>query len=330
MSYKIDFGGWESVFAVPTALVDKGLKLASETQLKVLLYILRNSQKELNDELVAQALSIHSDDVMDAVSYWCDKGLLAKTGETLLMGNRSGNTSITVEDKASIPAEEVKRHQTRGARPMKPEPAYVTRRLKSDESLVTLMQEAQRILNKMLSNTDMATLLMLHDTDGLPVEVIFMLMEYCVKIGKGTLRYIEKTGINWAAEGITTISLAEEKIKRQTETSEAWNKVSAVFGLRIGGTPTKKQLAFADVWVNSWNFSEDMLRLAYEKCVDSKGELNMAYVNGILRKWNEDGLRNPSEVSQQEKTTPVSGLGKQTAQQASYDIDAYEKSSMFD
>ena len=67
MSYKIDLGMWGSVFAVPTAVVDKGLKLASEAQLKVLLYILRNSDSQITDESVAEALGLHSDDVRDGI-----------------------------------------------------------------------------------------------------------------------------------------------------------------------------------------------------------------------------------------------------------------------
>ena len=68
MSYKIDFGVWGSVFAVPTSVVDKGLKLASEAQLKVLLYILRSSGVTLTDESVAEALSLHPEDVRDAIT----------------------------------------------------------------------------------------------------------------------------------------------------------------------------------------------------------------------------------------------------------------------
>ena len=43
MSYHINLGQWNSVFAVPASLVDQHIKLASEAQLKVLLYILRHS-----------------------------------------------------------------------------------------------------------------------------------------------------------------------------------------------------------------------------------------------------------------------------------------------
>ncbi|MGN0452212.1 MAG: DnaD domain protein [Ruminococcus sp.] len=365
MSYKIDFGGWGSVFAVPTDAVDKGLKLASDSQLKVLLYILRHSSESLTDETVSEALSLHTEDVRDAVEYWAQKGLLVNIGESISMPeskvtpaenpsepldedfpqNNSNTPSgvsekaqkkILVENNASeADQSEASVHKSRAAsRVMKPEPAYVAKRLKTDKNLVLLMEEAQRILGKVLSNADTSTLTMLHDTDGLPIEVILMLMEYAQNIGKANMRFIEKTGMKWASEGITTIELAEMQIKRHAESSTAFDIVSTVFGMRNTGTPTKKQLEFAASWVNDWKFSEDMMRLAYERCVDKKGELNFSYINGILKRWYEQGLRNPDEVVASEQAAAKKPMNKKSqeasSQKASYDIDAYANSSMFD
>ena len=39
MEYRLHMGPWNSVFAVPTALVDRYLKLAGKEQLQVLLWI---------------------------------------------------------------------------------------------------------------------------------------------------------------------------------------------------------------------------------------------------------------------------------------------------
>ncbi len=336
MSYKINFGGWESVFAVPTAVVDKGLKIATEIQLKVLLYILRNAQSDISDESVAEALSVHADDVRDALVYWADKGLLVRMGDAISAPEESYEKPV---NKPSENATEAlnsgcdnKPQRTvsyASARPIRPEPAYVAKRLRADKSLVVLMDEAGRILSKVLSNADMATLIMLHDTDGLPVEVLLMLMEYSAKIGKGNIRYIQRAGMKWAEEGINTIELAEAKIRRHSESSDAFKKVSLIFGLHTSGTPTKKQLEFADEWVNNWKFSEDMLRLAYERCVDVKGEYSMSYINGILRRWFDEGLRNPSEVEASDAAKkPASS--KASGQTSSYDIDSYENSSIFD
>ena len=42
MEYRLHMGPWNSVFAVPTALVDRYLKLAGKEQLQVLLWMLRH------------------------------------------------------------------------------------------------------------------------------------------------------------------------------------------------------------------------------------------------------------------------------------------------
>ncbi len=339
MSYKIDFLGWGSVFAVPTDVVDKGLKLASEQQLKVLLYILRNSGNSLTDDTVSQALSIHPEDVKDSIEYWIGKGLLASFDDlvTLPKSNSESKEEIVLASEDASDRIDTSTVDSSKPRPLsraaKPEPAYVARRLRTDKNLVLLMDEAQRILSKVLSNTDIATLVMLNDTDGLPIEVILMLMEHCVQIGKGNMRYIERTGIQWASEGITTISLAEEKIRRHSESTNAFNMVVTVFGLHNVGSPTKKQLEYADAWVNTWKFSEDMLRLAYERCVDTKGQHNMSYINGILRRWHEQGLRSTNDVLSADLSSRDNKKPKQnnsSVSNASYDIDEYENFSIFD
>lgn len=342
MSKIIELGIWGSVFAVPNVVVDKGLKLASDVQLKVLLYILRNSDTQLTDELVAEKLSIHIDDVRDALEYWSQKGLpfvqgggvpASESADILSDHAQEGvdNTQISSPD-SKVTDDSARKKLKSLSRTIKPEPAYVAKRLKADKNLVLLLDEAQRILGKVLSNVDTATLIMLHDTDGLPVEVILMLMEYASSINRANLRFIERTGIEWGEEGIVTVALAEEKLKRYTENSDAFRRVSAVFGLKIGGTPTKKQLEFADTWVNVWGFSDDMLRLAYEMCVDRKGEMKMPYINGILKRFYEKGLKNPTEVSEAESSDNSPKKNKKLADKetASYDLDQYENKSMFD
>lgn len=335
MSYIIDFGGWGSVFAVPTSVVDKGLKLASESQLKVLLYVLRHSGETLTAEKIGEELSLHSEDVKDAVSYWEDMGIFCAKDSTLSIPAGNKGTCDQQSDAPPVLKENtvsVSEKPRPVSRPTKPEPGYVAKRLRADSNIVCLMDEAQRILSKVLSNSDTATLLMLHDTDGLPIEVILMLLEHCVQIGKGNMRYIERTGIQWGSEGITSIALAEEKIRRYSESTGAWAVVSVVFGIRLSGTPSKKQLEFADRWINEWNFSESMLRLAYERCLDTKGEMNLSYINGILKRWYEQGLTKPDDVlkadaSNKKNVKPKADSKKETA---SYNIDEYENYSIFD
>ena len=48
MNYMINLGSWGSVFAVPSDVVDKYIKIASGSSIKVLLYFLRHCGEQLS------------------------------------------------------------------------------------------------------------------------------------------------------------------------------------------------------------------------------------------------------------------------------------------
>ena len=329
MSYKINLGAWGSVFAVPSALVDSHIKLATESQLKVLLYILRNSDSDNTAEIIAKAVSVHPDEVKNAVDFWIERGLVADTDNSLLV------TQDTVaQDKpvASV-ADEPKTKPRAVSRAQRPDPMFVARRLTEDKSLAQLMDEAQIALSKPLSSGDTATLVMLHDTDGLPCDVLAMLINYCVSNGKGNMRAIERMGIAWASEGIDSIQSAEQKIIRLSQSDNAWQRVSKIFGIKNIGSATKTQLSYADTWCNEWNFSDDMLLEAYERCVDQKGEYNIKYINGILSKWHTAGIFNLDDLKKADESTAKSKKSKTQKnsinQLDDYDIMMFKSKSLY-
>lgn len=350
MSFYINLGEWNSIFAVPSRVVDKDLKLASAYQLKVLLYILRFSQVELTEEEIGQQLNMHPSDVKDSIRFWVDLGLIVSDGSTIQpkpKGDMLAEKTISHPDTdvqageqtvASVPAADVTpgpEQKTEApkpramSRPQRPDSFFVARRLAEDGELATLMDEAQVILGKPLSSGDTATLVMLRDTDGLPVDVLIMLMQYCVSINKGNMRTVERIGISWASEGIVTLESAENKIKQIKESTNAWGKVSSVFGIKNIGSPTKKQLGYAVKWLLEWKFSSEMLREAYERCVDTKGEVNLTYIDGILKRWKADSVYSLSDV-QKKDSKRKQKYKKEEANSASYDLDEYESKSIFD
>ena len=70
MEYSLDIGAWNSVFAVPCALVDQHIKLAGKEQLQVLLWFLRHGGKSFSPDDLAGALGISADSALDALEYW--------------------------------------------------------------------------------------------------------------------------------------------------------------------------------------------------------------------------------------------------------------------
>lgn len=329
MSIQLNLGKWGTIFPVPNCVVDEDIRLASENQLKVLLYILRNNGENLTEKSVGEQLNIAEGDVKDAVSFWVDRGVLTSQGD-IPQGKK--------EEKQIETLAEIKQKPRPLSRVQKPDSIFVSRRISEDNDLATLVQETQVILGKPISNGDTATLVMLHDTDGLPCDVLLMLIQYCHSIGKDNMRYIEKMAIGWASEEITTIERAEEKISNLEKYGEAWNRVSAIFGIQNSGSPTKAQQENANRWINEWHFSDEMLREAYERCVNKKNSFNITYTNGILKNWNKQNISSLKELKEcEEKSRKKSsenngnnGNKGDNNPQVSYDIDKYEEFSMFD
>lgn len=323
MSIQLNLGKWGTIFPVPNCVVDEDIRLASENQLKVLLYVLRNNGENLTEKSVGEQLNIAEGDVKDAVSFWIDRGVLSTQGD-IPQGEKP--------EKSDQQPVEVKKKPRPLSRVQKPDSIFVSRRINEDNELAALVQETQVILGKPISNGDTATLVMLHDTDGLPCDVLMMLIQYCHSIGKDNMRYIEKMAVSWAAEEITTIQRAEEKITNLEKYGEAWNRVAMIFGIQNSGSPTKAQQENANRWINEWHFSDEMLREAYERCVNKKNSFNITYTNGILKNWNKRNITSLKELKEFEeksqKRTPPNGGGDNT--NVSYDIDKYEEFSMFD
>lgn len=329
---KINLGAWNGVFAVPNCVVDEHIKLAGGAQLKVLLYILRHSAQPLNASDIGSALSMHPADVTDSINFWINCGLIKAQGAELYPSgaDEKNNTAIT-EQAVNEPIQAKQAAQAlperRPTRPPRPDGPYIAQRILEDDEFAFLAEEAQSIIGKPLSTGDLGILLNLHDMDGLPMEVITMLLQFCVSREKYGMKYIESVGMSWAKEGVDSVEKAEEKIKEFSQKRDAWETVSEIFGIKNVGSPTKTQLEFSNRWLNEWGFKRDAIRLAYETCVDKKGEYNLRYIDGIIKKWHKSGVHTVKEIEQLQAAPQrtVQSKGRKT----SYDIAQIESFDEF-
>ena len=283
MLIELNLGKWGSIFPVPNSVVDEDIKLATENQLKVLLYVLRHNGDTLTEEILSDKLGINSDDVTDALNFWVSREVLSNTYDLPLRDNASvqkpkvqparetvsrnatprtnvPNPTVNQVQQNPIPinqgsvnqkpvnstvqnvepVKEVKKPRPL-SRQQKPDSVFVAQRLKEDKQLAELLEEVQNVFGKPISSGDIATLVMLHETDGLPCEVLMMLVYYCHSIGKDNMRYIEKMGVEWAANDITTLERADERIANMQTYGESWKRVSQIIGMYNSGYPTKAQ-----------------------------------------------------------------------------------------
>lgn len=337
MSYQINLGQWNSIFAVPSSLVDRHIKLASESQLKVILYLLRHSGEAISEASVAKALSISDSEVQNAVDFWTERGLITRSREEFIPSAGAAETEVkpAMQSAETVSPEPVK--HTAVSRAVRPDPLFVARVMNEDKNLVGLLDEAQTVLGKPLSPGDTATLVMLYSTFGLPCDVLALLINYVASTGSASIRAVEKLGITWSDNGINTAEAAEREIGRLTESREAWSKVSKLLGIRNIGHPTKAQQDNAYCWTVTWGFNDEMITEAYERCVNTKGEYNMRYINAILKKWYEKRVFSLDALAQAEsaahktvKSKPSPKGSVFSSEGASFDIEKYENKSLFD
>ncbi len=326
MEYQLNLGAWNSVFAVPCGIVDKHLKLAGAAQLKVILWVLRHSGENFTVEDISASLSMSAADIRDSMLYWKETGVICESEGILFppvpkAENKAAEESTPVKDEIKITKPEKPSRTV--SRPEKPDLKYLTERMQSDESIVYLMQTADEIFGRPTSNNDKETLLMIHESDGLPVEVLIMLMQYAAGLGKCNIRYIEKMAINWADEEVITLERAEQKIQQLTSGRSAAGTVQKLFGLE-SHSPTEKETVYADRWMNLWKFSPELIRYAYEICVDAKGKYIPKYVDSVLARWHNGGIET-MEQAQADQLKGKKNTRKTNA--ATYDIEKYESTN---
>lgn len=346
MSYSINLGAWNSVFAVPCSVVDDHLKLAGSVQLKVLLWVLRHAGEPFETQNISDALGIDRADVSDAMLYWQETGLIATEENRLTPASAKPEKGENTEQppapafQPEIPAQPAKAEKPHHilSRPQKPDSEFVAKRMTESTEIACLMQSAQEILGRLISGGDSATLLMIHDDFGLPSDVIIMLLQYAASIGKANMRYIEKAAMNWADEEINTHEKAEEKLRFLAENQKAWRTVEQIIGIPHR-SPNSKEKAFAPVWVNEWNFTPEMIREAYDRTIDGAGKYQPGYMNSILERWHEAGITTTKQAADDQmeraavRKSGKSKTGKEKSFQEknlTFDIDEYERTSIYD
>ncbi len=339
MSYRINLGAWSGIFAVPNSVVDKYIKLSSEAQIKALLYLLRHNDSAVSSTQLAEALKISGEEADNAVNFWLERGLIVRSGSELIPQQTAdipdANSSGTFAERKK----EEKKPRTIISRAHRPDPLFVSKILQEDKMLSGLMQNIQADLNKPLSPGDVSTVVMLYTTFGLPCEVIAILVGYLSTVGDANMRSIERMGIKWSDEGINTFDKANEETDRLKKSHDAWGTVSSLMGIRNVGKPTKSQTEHAYRWLYTWGFNDEMITEAYERCVNTKGEYNIRYINAILQKWHERGINSLDALNEAEAVSPRKTSTKKTqhakgsvfsVEGASFDVKKYENKSLFD
>ena len=199
--------------------------------------------------------------------------------------------------------------------PAQERPVYtaddLTDLLTGDAGFRMLVPQTEEKLGKRLKTADLQILAGLYDDLGLPADVIYLLVCHCVarseeRYGPGrrpTLRQIEKEGYHWAQRGLFDQESASRYLRDWNVRRSAMSRYMQVLGLG-DRRPVESEERYITDWMDK-GFPPETVALAYDKTVFYKKELNWRCLNGILRRWHENGWHTPEEVQQGDAGKPA-------------------------
>ena len=320
MDYKVNSGIWGTMFGVPCIVADNLLKIADESQIKVLLYLLRHSEKNLTAEEISANTGVGTEKVADAVLFWQQVNVLSTSASTSVSVPAAQPIIEPVKEiAADTPAQPT---APLGNAPLKTtqlHPSEIADILAANENISDLFRISETLLGT-LTPAMQNTLIWMSDYLSLGNEVILTLLGYCIDADKTNPKYIEKIASDWAENEINTLELATAEIERRNQARDFTNEIKRIFELRQNPTTNQQKM------ITKWQADRlplDMIHLAYEKTVEQINKVSFEYINKILESWKLSGYSSVSDVKNAEEEYKRRKSGSPAASDG-FDPDKYK------
>lgn len=300
MNYQMNWKNYRGMTAIPTQAVAH-LREASGDSLRVLL-LLFSEAEPLSVKDISNRLLISEGQAKDALRYWCEKGILVEDSEA------KPAVTVVKPSAASITSEEL------------------SAACESDPQTLLLFENAETLYGRPLKPLERRTLLYILQSTMLPVDVILMMIDFCVRSDKLTPRYLMTLAEDWADKNIVSHEAAERQIQFLSEKTERERLITGCFGI-YNRRLTKKESDYIEKWFSSYSFSLPIIQLAYEKNVDTTGSFSFPYINKILTNWHKAGIKTPEDVAENEALHSKKTDSSQ--KETSYDLNELSKRGLF-
>jgi len=322
---------------ISNRFIDIYMPRANGSYVKIYLYLLRcisDASTNLSLDMIADKLAETEKDIMRALNYWEDTGILTVsrsmsgqiTNVTLLDLDEAqpivqdaadnsrftlnqGSASQTREKAISYPAppstviplfadSDV---PVKPAASIVPEPrptysAAQVRQLTASDEIQWLLPKLEQLLLRPVKPSEIQLVLYFYESLGFSTDLILYLYNYCVSRGKKSNAYIEKVALSWALNGITTADEARAAIDAYNENHST---VMKAFGLNR--TPVPAELNYLRRWFDEMGFSSDMVAEACNRTMLSINKPDFKYTDRILSSWYDQQVKTSSDLQTYDK-----------------------------
>lgn len=318
MNYKFESDCWGSRFTVPTAVVSDYISSDGD-YIKVLLCVLSGSRIATTEQISAKC-GLSGDIVDKAIGYWDSLKVISVSSQ---------NNNNIIEPPKAIPVSAVEA--------IKPNSAVIDKKIvvnysakeikekaEHDENLKVLINDIQK-LQFSVNSKELGRLIELYELYHFDVPSILLTADFCNSIGKRSIAYLSAVLINWYNEDIHSYFEVEKKIIERTEFFKYENEIFRLFGME--SRLSKKQKQFIEKW-KAMGITTELVEIAYNKCMDAKNKLNFDYIDGIIKNWSENGVKNSEQVAildAEFKNKNQMAVKNTDEKKNSYDLDQFER-----
>lgn len=300
MEYEINPKKINKLTALPSE-INKYINEVSGESLKVLLIIF-SEENNLNPYEIATKLDLTISQVEDAFRFWKSKEIINISEKNKVA------LSIKKPSASQISSEELKEAR------------------KEDKYINMLFKQSEQLYSRPLKPMERRTLLYIYEFYNLPIDVILMVIDFCIRYNKPPrqiLSICEKMSDN----NIITHEQAEKEIQLLTEKYNIESQVRHCFGI-YDRKLSANEKNLINKWFVEYNFRINMIRLAFNRCIDSIGKLSFQYINKILFNWKKENIKTPEDLEKFENAK--SKISKSVSNNTSYNLDELlTKSGLF-
>jgi len=296
------------VTIISNTFLDEYMPRANGEFVKVYLYLLRLTYSSADAPSlceIADKLNYTEQDVLRALRYWeterllvlgyAEDGSLSGIAMTNLCARRLAAAPEAADPSVLFPAQDRPARKAVIDTPVRSDGTISASRLEElseMEDIRELLFIVQQYLGKTLSPSETRRLLYFYEELHFAPDLIDYLVEYCVSKGHASIHYIEKVGLGWYEEGITTVRAARQSVSSY---HKDYYEILQFFG-KNDHHPIEAEIGYMKKWIETYAFPLDVISEAAGRAVMKGVARPFQYTDGILKDWNEHGVRTLADV----------------------------------
>lgn len=301
MNFKITFQNDKDI---PTDFINEFLNISNPTYFVIFINVFKrvfNGEKSISNLDISMDIDFATEnDVYACFKYYEKKGALSISEDTVYFlpigKSEMSSTEIEIQEDVIdvIPSIEINTKPTYSM-------AEIENYRNIDKNFNNVYILADKYLGRTLKTSDMYIIMDIYDRLGLPADVIEYLIEYHAQKGITNLNYMEMAAADWHNKGVKT---REDAINITNNKNEDYMQIRKALGMTNKGAITSAEEKMLNKFYNEYGFSLTMILEACDTCVISakSGGPSLSYLDGILKNWNNDGIRTLEDIKNRQDT----------------------------